>query len=383
MITYILVFSIVIVFAFYLKELRQRYDLELKLNLVKERFSLRGLRAREFAHELKHPISAIITTLDSILISKKSNSTSEISIVANEAREIYEYINNFLLICMAETGHLNGRPSTQNLHEVLEQIKKLLKVKASLKNISIDISNSMIDVFVFADKTHLKQIFFNLINNAIEHNPEETKVSIECMSTEDDTVEVIVKDNGKGISLTDRSKILNIISGFGDTRETSSIGGLGLHLSSELTKFSGGKLSLLSDTGKGTCFQILLPIAKNDSITHFTETKKVLLLSEGNSCSANIAKQIQSLGCSVESISEVISALEALGNNDYDAVIVDHKIDNDSGFELAKLIDEELELGQTKKFVALSDEDFDPEIFSLSDKESWPIKRGILKELIS
>lgn len=382
--TYFLVFLVITAFAFYLGEFRKRYDLELELKLVKEKFNLRGLRAREFAHELKHPISAIITTLDSLFVNNKDDYSLEILTVKNEAKELYEFINNFLLICMSETGYLNGKPSSQNLYEVLNQIGKLLEVNAGLKNISVEIPESLSEIELFIDKTHLKQIFFNLINNAIKHNPSGTKICIEySKNSTAEFAEILVRDNGVGISTENRKKLAGILNRNGDFSDNSNVDGLGLHLSSELAKFSGGNLRLMADGEKGTYFKVVLPVACLKDDLHFGEEKKVLLLSEGTSCSANIAKHIESLGCTVESISEVISALEALGKNDYDAVIVDHKIDNDSGFELAKLIDEELDLEKTKKFVALSDEDFAPEIFSISDQESWPIKREILKELIS
>lgn len=371
-----------VVFCLYLRQKRINLNLTFEHKLLKEKFSIRGLKAREFAHELKHPISAIISTLDSCLASKSINSLDQkekLVSVSIEAKQIYEFIHNFLLICMAETGHLSAKPKAQNVLNICEQIVTLLSSQAQLKDITVKLADELRDVYIFIDKIHFKQIIFNLLNNAILHNPEGTVVKIYLLENNNqNTIDLVVEDNGSGISKSVQETIFN----FFENDKENAISGMGLHLSKELVDFSGGELKVESLIGKGTKFFLSLPKANDHKFDINSKSKKVLIVSEGSAFSANLAKEVESLGASIDSISEVISAIEALSSNYYDAVIVDHKIDNDSGFELAKLIEEELDLENTKKFVALSDDDFEPEIFSVKDQESWPIKRHILKEIL-
>lgn len=103
------------------------------------------------------------------------------------------------------------------------------------------------------DPQHLKQIFLNLLANAVQAVGENGQIQVSLKSGPTGKLEMIIADNGRGIQKTDRSKIFDP---FFTTRETGA--GLGLSIVKSLTEANGGRIELLNPPN-GAAFRLILP----------------------------------------------------------------------------------------------------------------------------
>lgn len=121
------------------------------------------------------------------------------------------------------------------------------------KNITIDWQvQGMHPTNILADKTYLTQIAYNLLNNAIKHSPEWSKVKVVCQF--DEMLTIHISDEGEGIPAAELPFIWMEYHG-GKYKGL----GLGLTIAKNLTEMMGGHISVNSIIGKGTSFTVVLP----------------------------------------------------------------------------------------------------------------------------
>ena len=143
-----------------------------------------------------------------------------------------------------------------NLVDLIAELLEEQQLSVSHQLITLQMSNCD----VFADKDRISQVVINLISNAVKYSPSAEKVEISVKRV-DNKAQVCVRDYGIGIPENKLSKIFdqyvrvengfeNVISGLG----------LGLYISSEIIKISGGEIYALSKNGEGSEFYFELPI---------------------------------------------------------------------------------------------------------------------------
>lgn len=115
---------------------------------------------------------------------------------------------------------------------------------------------------LFGDREQLVMAFHNLIENAINYSPENTKVSISLVA-DTDSVSVIVKDQGIGISEGDLERIFERFYRVDPARSRETGGtGLGLSIVKHVASIHGGEVSVWSKPGEGSTFTMKLPLVK-------------------------------------------------------------------------------------------------------------------------
>jgi signal transduction histidine kinase len=139
----------------------------------------------------------------------------------------------------------------------------IISVNASTKDIKIDIKVDD-NLYVYSDENMLSSVIQNLISNAVKFTNVGGKVLIKTLS-QNDIVEVSIKDNGVGIDeekLENLFKIDHASSSKGTSNEKGT--GLGLIIAKELIEKQGGTLKVDSAVGKGSTFIFTLPMAESD-----------------------------------------------------------------------------------------------------------------------
>lgn len=149
------------------------------------------------------------------------------------------------------------------INEILDDVLSITSTLASEKNISLFIETDSDDhLDVFADRTRLRQVMINLINNSIKFT-ENGRISIKAVRQEPESVLISVKDTGVGIP---SDKLEAIFQEFAqiDTSSTRKAGGtgLGLPISRRLIELHGGRLWAESSgiPGEGSIFYVELPL---------------------------------------------------------------------------------------------------------------------------
>ncbi|MGE5402826.1 MAG: ATP-binding protein [Ignavibacteriales bacterium] len=218
------------------------------------------------AHDMKNLFQSMIGYSDLIIMKAEEDEQLEINedaiVIKDTTRKAYNLMENLLEWSLAETGNIMLKKEKLRLKEIAIENRELLEVYSRAKNIclSVEIDDG---VFITADKRMLHTIFRNLISNAIKYSYNDTTVKITAQDSDNETI-VSVIDKGKGIE-KEKLNILfkpeNVQSTPGINKEKGT--GLGLLLVHEFVQKHNGTISVHSEVGTGTTFEIKFPKSLN------------------------------------------------------------------------------------------------------------------------
>ncbi len=215
------------------------------------------------SHELRTPLNAIIG-FSEIMAGQMFGpmGSAKYSEYASDIRKsgqfLLDVINDILDMSKIEAGKIDLELSNVELSIVLDEVLRLVGPRATESKISI--SRDFADVPEFrADRRALKQVFINIMSNAIKFTAEGGTVKIKTMF-DSNIIRIQMIDNGIGIPLRDIEKLGRPFEQV-ENQFTKSRGGsgLGLAISKSLVDLHGGKLLITSKVGKGTTVTVDLP----------------------------------------------------------------------------------------------------------------------------
>lgn len=211
-------------------------------------------------HQLRTPITSVQWSLESLAdigtYTDEQNNLLRDAIEANA--HMNELVNMLLNISRIESGRLGINPKSADLKDLCEEVKKELYPMMTKKHISIEISSTY-DKPIQIDVGMIREVYKNLLTNAIKYSAADTIVSVRIES-QDDTVVIRVADTGIGIPDDEQTRVFDKFFRASNTAENKSEGtGLGLYLTKQLIDASGGKIGFTSEKNKGTTFWFSLP----------------------------------------------------------------------------------------------------------------------------
>lgn len=222
-----------------------------------ERLGAIGQLAAGVAHEIRNPLTAIKGFLQLLQPNLSEHDESHIRIVLDELERINHIISELLYV----SKPMAGKYDVKNLHQVLEDVKVLLSTQAILNNINL-VSHYEDEVpFVYCDEQQLKQVFLNVIKNAIEAMPNGGQIVVTTTKKAPDKVVVSVADEGCGIPLENLPK-LGVP--FYTTKDKGT--GLGLMVSYRIVETHQGVFAVQSQVDKGTTVTVELPTVSYGSV---------------------------------------------------------------------------------------------------------------------
>lgn len=230
-------------------------EIEFQKNMMQqEKLVSIGRLSAGVAHEINNPLTTILTS--SMLIQEDLEQGTEIynelGIISNEALRCRKIVKS-LLDFARQTKSFKRK---NDLNEVIKESLILTRKQARFKN--IDLSAGLGEKLppIEIDKDKIQQTLINLTLNAIEATHSGGTVRISSQLSEDKKgLEIMVKDNGEGISARDLDKIFDP---FFTTKKYGT--GLGLAISYGIIEQHNGKIQVKSTPGKGTAFYISLPL---------------------------------------------------------------------------------------------------------------------------
>jgi signal transduction histidine kinase len=168
-------------------------------------------------------------------------------------------ITNVLDLSRIEVGQLRLSPERHDLIAPMAEAMAMLKHDAERRRIQLRALAVPGVLTVYADPGRLRQVFLNLLSNALRFTPEEGMVEISAES-ESDWVAVHVRDTGIGIALKDQARIFAPFEQAAPALDSTRRGsGLGLTIAKTLVELHGGGLSLASEPGQGSTFSFRVP----------------------------------------------------------------------------------------------------------------------------
>ncbi|MHA1294784.1 MAG: PAS domain-containing sensor histidine kinase [Promethearchaeota archaeon] len=224
---------------------------------------------RRTSHELKTPLIAIKGFTDLLLKMYNSELNSSLISILEEIKNgsirLEKIINSLLESSRYEKGHVELRIKENNLTSLIKSCINELKGLAELKNLIIRFEIKE-EIKLKFDKDRIRNVFSNLLLNAIKFTPPNGKININVEKKNEYYI-VSVKDNGIGLLKNEKDKIFKQfgkIERYGKGWDINIEGyGLGLYISKKIIELHGGEIWVESQgRNKGSTFYFKLPINK-------------------------------------------------------------------------------------------------------------------------
>jgi two-component system sensor histidine kinase/response regulator len=235
---------------------RAKAELE-RLDEVKSQLMLK------VAHELRAPVAAVQSYINLILAGyvavNELNPTLER--VQDRLQEMLDLISDLLELARLKQAkeQITAEASPQRMAEILKEVCEMLREQAHAKRQSFQVEILDHPVLV-ADRDHLKQIWTNLISNAIKYTPEGGQIAVTLQEDEGKAIGTVA-DSGIGIAEEDLPNLFQEFFRTDQAKASGEIGtGLGLSIVKQIVESYGGEIKLTSRLGQGSRFTFILPL---------------------------------------------------------------------------------------------------------------------------
>lgn len=285
------------------------------------------------SHDLRAPFTSLLG-FSEILLNENELPEKEkqeyLTYIYDASQNQLQLINYLLEWSRLQTGRIQIELKRINLRVIVSTCVASLIGNAIRKDIDI-IQDIDKDIFIQADEKLLSQAITNLISNAIKFTPRNKSVTITSAKFKVGMIELIIKDEGRGIAEKDQEKVFKIDEKFtleGTEGEKGS--GLGLTLVKEIIDKHKGDIWFYSKVDEGTEFHITLPEAKNI----------ILLVEDDESIMELYTKAIQKALPNYEVIRSAngYEAMSIIMNSLPTIVITDHDMPLMNGYQLVEAI---------------------------------------------
>ncbi|NSL51268.1 two-component system histidine kinase PnpS [Calidifontibacillus erzurumensis] len=214
------------------------------------------------SHELKTPMTSIKGFSETLLdgaLEDKEMAKYFLNIILKETDRLQSLINDLLDLSNIEQESFTLNITEVNIKHVLEDVAVMLQNKAKEKEVLLQLENVEDDIIVEGDLYRIKQIFINLITNAIKYTPKDGKVKINCFNFVD-RCKINISDTGIGIEKDEIPRIFERFYRVDKARTRNSGGtGLGLAIVKHLVDAHHGEIEVISKINEGTTFSVILP----------------------------------------------------------------------------------------------------------------------------
>ena len=326
------------------------------LRMVGSVMDITDLKASQFkskflanmSHELRTPLNAVIgfsELLEQEMFGPLSPRQKEyVQNILTSGQHLLSLVNDVLDISKVEAGRMELVREWTSLAQVTESVDRILQSLARKKRLTLKLSlpEDLPDVFI--DPIRMKQVLYNLLANGIKFTPEGGMVGL-SVCLEGSQLHLSVDDTGIGIPADQLSRLFQpfeqIRNRAGGEHEGT---GLGLALTKSLVELHGGTISVRSEVGKGSSFQVALPMrtaALADFPVELETRDEDLILVVGDDAAACelLARHIRALGFAVAVAGSSESGLQLAGELRPVAIILDLQTPQiDEGWAMVKRV---------------------------------------------
>jgi PAS domain S-box-containing protein len=226
---------------------------------------LEALQAKEdfvasASHELRTPLTSVLGYLE--LISDREDMPSglatQLFVVQRNAQRLRALVTDLLVAAEAQDGGLDLHRTDSDLVQIVQEAVESARPYAATSGVDlrVEVPASMVTL---VDAQRVRQVADNLISNAIKYNDAGGRVSVSLRQV-DDSVELVVADDGIGISPEDQGRLFTRFFRGQEARSRLTPGtGLGLAIVRDIARAHGGDCTVSSEPGAGTTFTVTLP----------------------------------------------------------------------------------------------------------------------------
>jgi two-component system, OmpR family, sensor kinase len=214
------------------------------------------------SHELRNPVSVIRAAAE-VALSRPHRDEAEyretLEMTWAQSRRLSALVDDMLVLARADAGGYPLRPVEFILDDVIDACRQAVSVLASARGVTVATSGEA-DVAIHGDKELLHRLFFNLLQNAVQHAPAESVVTVD-VGVANGAAQIRVMDRGAGIAPEDVTRIFDRFVQLDPSRRSEGAG-LGLTIAKWIAEVHGGSLRVESSSPRGTTFGVAIPTGK-------------------------------------------------------------------------------------------------------------------------
>ncbi len=296
------------------------------------------------SHELRNPLHAIRTAAQLLEAGGAEQLERTLPVLRRQGENLERLLEDLLDVSRITAGQVHLRLERVDLAERLEAAAEAVRATHPQANLQLSLPEG---VMLDADPTRLEQMVGNLLSNGVKYSQAGSPVRLDAVG-HDGWVEIVIEDDGQGLSEEDLSHIFEPFVRQGDSQAAPGLG-LGLALVRQLAQLHGGTIEASSEgRGQGSSFTLRLPREAVQPVAEPPATKapsngngyrSVLVIDDNRDATEMLAQLLQGRNFEVHVAGTFEEGWEALLSLTPDVALVDIGLPDGSGLDLARRLD--------------------------------------------
>ncbi len=252
-ISLILILSVIVLFTYIIFTiLKQKKLSEMKNDFI-----------NNMTHEFKTPIATVSLACEALsdkdVVASEALCQSYIQIISEENHRLGSMAERILQTAVLENGQVKLKSDPVDVHHIIEDVIKNIHLQVEAKSGQIVTILEAENFNILADRVHLTNVIFNLVDNAMKYSTDKPFITIQTKNTAEG-IEIAISDNGIGITKANQKRIFEKLFrvSTGNIHDVKGFG-LGLSYVRFILERHGGTIHVDSEIGKGSCFTLRLP----------------------------------------------------------------------------------------------------------------------------
>jgi len=313
------------------------------------------------SHELRNPLTPVLLYASDIERDPDlpEKTRAEGSTIRQQVELEVRLIDDLLDLTRFSQGKLDLRLQTVDAHSIIHNVLNIYRDEIQQKPLELTLDLQSTRHHLHADPARMKQVFWNLLGNAVKFTPPGGSITITTRDVDPESVQVQVSDTGIGVPPELLEKMFQPFEqeAGGLSKRLGGLG-LGLTICRALVELHGGQIRATSaGKGQGTTFEVVLPSFQAPvtahpvtgiSFPHSVSPAKILLVEDDLPTQQSLARLLRRAGYQIFTAGTVAEAVELAKNESLDLVICDIGLPDGNGWDLMR------ELRKSKPIVGVA-----------------------------
>jgi two-component system CheB/CheR fusion protein len=298
------------------------------------------------SHELRNPLSAIVSASKLLADGHVEESTLAANVISRQSRHMARLLDDLLEASRVTQNKINLDRRIVDVRPIAKEAVEAVKASFAERGIMLGVTLGDAPALVDGDPARLQQVLVNLLGNAAKYTQRGGEASL-SVGTEGSHVAIVVKDNGSGIPRKNLRTIFEMFfQGDGALPQGDAGMGLGLALVRALVDMHGGHVSAHSDgPGTGSTFTVRLPqalaVAPSGPPTpkrriRWKSGKRIVLVDDNVDGCTMLMALLSRAGCEVHCAHDGMSGIELIDRVRPDVALIDIGLPGTNGYEVAR-----------------------------------------------